>query len=89
MLEHPARMLQHSIGTEGEDSHPGNGESSPVTVQVGLDILVEDTVSTSDGFSLQSFSEVTRFFGQTLDFINWGSRVSLVESQEAFVRAGH
>lgn len=66
LLEHIDSMLHEWERAPCEDSHTWYGESSPVTIQILLNILVEDTISTLDGVSLDSFSEIAWLLWHTL-----------------------
>ncbi len=56
-------VLSQGVGAESKDGHPGHGECSPVTIEVHVDVGVEDTVSASDCISLYSLTEIAGFLG--------------------------
>ena len=73
-------MLHQAIRAKGPETHPWHGEGSPMSVQVGLDIVVEYTVSTLDGLSVHSFSEIARLLWQVGNWISWALSIRLIES---------
>ena len=53
-------------------------------VEVHLDVLVEDAVSTLDCLSVDSLSEVADLLGMILDLVERLPPVRLIEGQEPF-----
>ena len=72
-------MDGESIGPKGECSHSWNCECPPLSVEVGLNVVVEDSVSTPDGFSGNTLSEITGLLWIVVDFIEWRASIALVE----------
>ena len=69
-------------GAEAPNAHSRHGESTPVSVQVRLNVVVEHTIPTSNSFSFDPLSEISRLLGNTLKFIYGRSGIRLVEPQE-------
>ncbi len=82
MLELVDTVLHQTVGGKGKHTHSWHGVGSPMSVKVHIYSVVEHTVSTLDGVSLDSFSEISRFFWQALQLIDWSSRIAFVKAQE-------
>ena len=86
-------MLHEAEGAEPEDAHTGDGEGSPVSVQVLLNCLMEHTVASiinnesstlvfelpSDRLSLDALSEITWLLGSHVELVQWGAGVALID----------
>ena len=73
---------------KGKRADPENGNtrasvSSPLSVKVHFDCLVEDGVPTLDGLSFDALAEVTDLLGSVHQLIRGLARIRLVERQEA------
>ena len=80
VVELVGTMLHQAVGPKCKNAHPWHGVCPPVTVQVHVDVAVEDTVSTPDCVSLNTLSEVAWLFWQTLNFIEGRPSIRLIES---------
>ena len=85
VLELVDTMLHEAEGAEGENTHPWYGVGSPVSVEIHLHGSVEYTVSSLDGISLNSLSEISWLCWQLLNFINWRSCITFIKAQEGLV----
>ena len=84
LLERNNSMLHQGEGTEPKDGDTGAGVRSPLPVEVHFDVLVEDTVTTLDGLSVDTLTVITNLMRLVLDLVCWLPRVRLVEREEAF-----
>ena len=80
-------MLHKREGTEPEDGHTRASVSSPLSVEVHLDRLVENSVSSLDGLSVDALSEVADRMRVVLNWVSWLARIRLVERKEALSTA--
>ena len=78
-LECNDTMLHKGERTKPEDCDTRASVSSPMSVEVHLDILVEDTVTTFDCLSVDTLSEITNLLGVALHSINGLPSVRLIE----------
>jgi len=69
LLERNDAMLHQGEGTEPKDGDTGACVRSPLPVKVHLDGLVEDTVTTLDGLSVDTLTVITHLFGLVLDLV--------------------
>ena len=76
-------MLHQGESAKPEDSNSRTSVCPPLSVEVHLDILMEDTVSTLDGLTVDALSEVTDLLGVALNRVSWLARIRLVERKEA------
>mmetsp|Transcript_29272 Transcript_29272/g.39571 ORF Transcript_29272/g.39571 Transcript_29272/m.39571 type:complete len:230 (-) Transcript_29272:39-728(-) len=76
-------MLHKSERAKPEDTNTRASESSPVTIQVHLKSLVEDTVPTSDGFSFNTLSKIIGLLRNAHKFVDGGTSITFVETKEA------
>ena len=86
LLEGDDSVLHQGKGAKPEDGHAGASVRPPLPVEVHLNVLVEHTVATLDGLSIDTLAEIAHLLGQVLDIIPWLSRIRLVELQEALRR---
>ena len=80
VVELVAAVLHQAKSSEGKYTHSKGGERPPMPIQVHIYSIMKNTISASDCVSFHSFSEITRFFWQTLKFIWWLSGISFVET---------
>lgn len=83
LLELSDSMLHQSEGAKPEDGDAGAGVGPPVPVEVHLDVLVEDAVTTSDRLSVDTISVIADLLRHVLDRIQGLSGIRLVERKEA------
>ena len=73
-------MICESVCHKGEHAHSWDGVCPPMSVKILLNVLMENTISTFNGISLDSFSEISRFLGETLKNIWFRPSIRLIES---------
>ena len=78
-LEGNNSMLHKGERSEPEDSNTRASVSSPVSVEVHLNILMEDTITTFNRLSINAFAEITHLLGVVLDFVFWLPSIRLIK----------
>ena len=66
VLELVHSMVGKEICHHAEHAHSWDGVCPPMSVKILLNVLMENTISTFDGVSFDSFSEISRFLWKTL-----------------------
>ena len=82
MVELVNTMHGQEVRTKSKNTHAWYGISTPVSVKVSFYVIVENTVSTSDRVSLNTLSEITWLFWDSLQLIWRRSRVTFIEAQK-------
>ena len=72
-------MLHQCEGAEPEDGDTGACKGTPVTVEVHFQCLVENTVTTTDGGSVNTLSEIAGGLGEILNLVTWLSSIGFEE----------
>ena len=62
-------VICEEVCHHGEHAHSWDGVCPPMSVKILLNVLMENTISTFNGVSLDSFSEISGLFRKTLYFI--------------------
>ena len=88
-LERNDSMLHKGKRTEPKDSNTGTSVRSPVSVEVHLNILMEDTVATFNRLPVYTFTEIAHLLWVVLNLIFWLPSIRLVEREEALGSARH
>lgn len=76
-------MLHQSEGAKPKDGNSWACIGSPLSVEVHLDVFMEDTITTFDGLTVDTLSEVADLLWLHLDVVAGLARIRLIERKEA------